>query len=74
MQSKPYSNAVFPGTSKSKSNKCSTIFLILHFHYQHIGFQNGDQSIASIFKEGTTQPALYVLIFNSHHNKTQNVA
>lgn len=27
MQLKPYTNDMFPGTSKSKSYKCSTIFL-----------------------------------------------
>lgn len=43
--------------------------LVLHFHYRHIEFQNGDNSIVSICKEGSTQPALYVLIINSHHIK-----
>lgn len=54
MQSKPYTNAMFPLPQNQKLQMFHYFPLILCFHYQHNDFQNGDQSTASICKEGTT--------------------
>lgn len=54
MQSKPYANAMFPVSQNQKATSVPLFSSILCFHNQHNGFQNGDQSITSICKEGTT--------------------